>query len=159
MINRVPGFLADVRFGSSPRHPLPILPSVCSTGDTQDWNTEKERKLADGRGGGRGGERRAKSWPKESLVLYKSFNILFIHLIWQRRSSELVSPMGWASARKLRLLPLTLYISSHLEPCKLKITVPPDPLATTFELAICYTVYVLYNICLSIDLVNRNRYW
>ncbi len=44
---REPDFLAVIYFGS---FPLPPLPSVSSTGDT-----EKERQLADGSGGGGGG--------------------------------------------------------------------------------------------------------
>ncbi len=52
-------------------HPLSSLPSVSSTGPHR--NTEKEKQLADGRGGSSRIERR-----RESLVLYNSFNTLWI---------------------------------------------------------------------------------
>jgi hypothetical protein len=55
------------------------LPSVISAGDTQYKKTEKERQLNDGRGGRKGG-RGAEGIrpPKESLVLFKSFNTLWV---------------------------------------------------------------------------------
>ncbi len=78
IIYRGPCFLAVLWFVSSPT-PSP-LPSISSTDDTQeDWerktSCERER-----RGGGRG--------PEESLVLYKSFNILWGQDIISRYSSD-----------------------------------------------------------------------
>jgi hypothetical protein len=72
MIYRGPGFLAILWFGSSP----PPLPSVSSTGDTQeDW--EKKPTWWQ-KGGGRGRSRIIR--PQESLVLFKSFNTLWVGL-------------------------------------------------------------------------------
>jgi hypothetical protein len=77
MINRGAGFLAVVLFVYSPTplSPSPSVRSIRTTGDTQ-VKTEKERQLADGRGGEGVGEEQIIRW-RESLVLYKSFNILW----------------------------------------------------------------------------------
>jgi hypothetical protein len=68
MIYRGLGFLAI----SCP--PPPPLPFVSSTGDTQ--KTEKERQVADKRGGEKGWEMNLIIRPQESLVLDRSFNTL-----------------------------------------------------------------------------------
>ncbi len=100
-----PGFLAVVRFGSSPT-PSPPLPSVSSTGGTQkDWERDtscwRERVR-------RGWARNRIIRPQESLVLYKSFNTLWLCtsccvipliqykiavgvVLWNDKSSELKS--------------------------------------------------------------------
>ncbi len=62
---RGPGFLAVIWFGSSPT-PSPPLPSVSSTGDTQeDW--EKIDNLLPGEGGGEGCGRRAESYDRKTV--------------------------------------------------------------------------------------------
>ncbi len=73
MIYRGPGFLAVVRFGSSPTL-LPHLSSVSSTATHR--KTEKEKTCCQERGerGGRGAESYDR---KKVLVLYKSFNTLW----------------------------------------------------------------------------------
>ncbi len=81
MIYRGPGFLAVKWFASSPAPPPPnSLPSVSSTGDTQeDW--ERETTCWRERGGGGGWGATAKR-----LVKYKSFNILWAairNITWQ----------------------------------------------------------------------------
>ncbi len=71
MIYRGPSFFAVVLFGSYP----PPLSSVSSTTHKKDV---KERQLADGKGGGEGGEFRSQIIrPQESLVFYKSFYTLW----------------------------------------------------------------------------------
>ncbi len=68
-----PGFPAVVWFVSTPT--LLPLPSVSSTGDTQE-----DRRVADGGGGrGSGWARSQIIQQRESLVLYKSCNILCLH--------------------------------------------------------------------------------
>ena len=60
-------------------HPLPPLPSVSSTGDTQeDW--ERQKTWWQG-WRWRGWARSRIIWPQESLVLYKSFNAAWFIII------------------------------------------------------------------------------
>ncbi len=56
--------------------PPPSLPSVLYSSTGTHRKTEKERQLADGRGG-RGGGRSQIIWRRESLVLYTTFNSLW----------------------------------------------------------------------------------
>jgi hypothetical protein len=70
------------KIGSShiPSHPSPGT-FMQKAGPATYRNTEKERQLADadGRGGGRGWARSRIIRPQESLVLYNSFNILWLN--------------------------------------------------------------------------------
>ncbi len=66
-----------------PPHLLP--PSTVSELDRQQHKkTEEERQLADKRGGKRGVARSRIILPQESLVLYKSFNTLWVALTGQQ---------------------------------------------------------------------------
>ncbi len=72
-IYRGPGFLAFVWFGSTPNPLLPPLPSVSSTGDTQeDW----EREATCWRQRREGVAVEPNHTTARSLALYKSFNPL-----------------------------------------------------------------------------------
>jgi hypothetical protein len=66
MLYRGPGLVAVVCFCSTPTSFPPLL-SVSLTGDRQ---TEKERKLADGRGGKRAGVEPNHATTEESLALF-----------------------------------------------------------------------------------------
>ncbi len=73
MFYRGPGFLAVVRFGSSP---LPLQSTSCHSSSVLCIVCRRSNLLT-GEGGGKDQVIR----PKESLVLYKSFNILWIMLL------------------------------------------------------------------------------
>jgi hypothetical protein len=100
MIYTGPDFLAVVLFGSSPLL-LPPLPSVSWTGDT-----EKEGQLADGRGE-RGWAMSRVIRLQESLVLYNSFNTLWVVPMLKERGGSLklkfqISPISPSSCHRMR---------------------------------------------------------
>ncbi len=106
MIYRVPGFLAVVWFCSSPTPWPPPPHSSASKLDRRHRKTEKERQVADGKGGWE--QNHTTGW---SLILFKSFNTLWANLS-DLRFSMSVEPAHLLPAEVLTEIKLNV---SHRE--------------------------------------------
>ncbi len=97
-IQKGQGFLAIVWFGSSPTC-SPPLPSVSSTGDTQQ---DHEKKTSCWRErGGRGWARSGIIRTQEYLVLYKLFNTLWLPVLLKLLSVTIIKTKNTENRKSL----------------------------------------------------------